>query len=395
MTYKAAIQKLQLERIGMAPFVWLGKLAAMFFPLKTKHQIFLFFPNADIGGSPRVNAELTHLLKDKNPIIIFSKKAHNNQYRQRFEAEGVKILDIHKWIDNKAFHFVNFFFRGLIASWINKQPKTVVFGGESIFFYKVIPHIRKDIACIELNHVNKWLPYTIGFIDRMNARIFSTHAILRDVEEQYRQNNLPESYFKKLHFIENSIDIPETSPKENDRLQVFYIGRGSPQKRVHLIAAIAQKIHAQNLPVQFNFIGDVEKVINIEDYPYCKFYGNINDDKLMHELYQHSDILLLTSAFEGLPVVIMQMMGYGKVVISTAVSGIPDYIHHEQNGILLFSNDEKAIVEEGIEKIEFLLKNPALRRQWGEQAKKDAIATFGRQNFEKKYLEIFGFDSKS
>ena len=75
MTYKAAIQKLQLERIGMAPFVWLGKLAAVFFPLKTKHGIFLFFPNADIGGSPRVNAELTHLLKDKAPIIIFSKKA--------------------------------------------------------------------------------------------------------------------------------------------------------------------------------------------------------------------------------------------------------------------------------------------------------------------------------
>ncbi|RYY67432.1 MAG: hypothetical protein EOO13_14565, partial [Chitinophagaceae bacterium] len=80
MTYKAAIKKGNLERIGMAPFVWLGKMAALIFQLKTTHRIFLFFPNADIGGSPRVNAELTHLLKDKDPIIIFSKKAHNNQY---------------------------------------------------------------------------------------------------------------------------------------------------------------------------------------------------------------------------------------------------------------------------------------------------------------------------
>ena len=115
----------------------------------------------------------------------------------------------------------------------------------------------------------------------------------------------------------------------------------------------------------------------------------------MHELYEQADILLLTSAFEGLPVVIMQMMAYGKVVVSTAVSGIPDYIHHEQNGILLFSTDEQAIVDEGVEKLEFLLKNPALRMQLGDQAKKDAMATFGRQNFEKKYLEILGFDSKS
>ena len=391
MTYKAAIKKLRLERIGMAPFVWLGKLGSFLFPLKTKHDIFLFFPNADIGGSPRVNAELTHLLKNKNPLVIFSKKAHNNQYRRRFEAEGLKILDIHKWIDYKAFHFINFFFRGLLAGWINKQSKTVVFGGESIFFYKVIPHIKKDIPCIELNHVNVWLPYTIGFIDRMDARIFSTRAILKDVEEQYRQNNLPEYYFKKLHFIDNAIDIPDSKPVSNEALQVFYIGRGSPQKRVPLIAAIAQKIHAKNLPVQFNFIGDVENVININNYPYCKFYGNINDDALMHRLYEQADILLLTSAFEGLPVVIMQMMAYGKVVVSTAVSGIPDYIIHEKNGLLIFATSETDIVDEGTEKIEKLLSDPGLRLQLGQQAKKDAIATFGREAFESGYLSILGF----
>lgn len=392
MTYKAAIQKLRLERVGMAPFVWLGKLAAVFFPLRTQHAVFLFFPNADIGGSPRVNAELTHLLKDKNPIIIFSKKAHNNQYRQRFEAEGVKILDIHKWIDNKVFHFINFFFRGLLATWINRQEKTIVFGGESIFFYKVIPHIRKDIPCIELNHVNKWLPYTIGFIDRMDARIFSTRAILKDVEQQYRENNLPEHYFKKLHFIDNAIDIPESNPVNNDILQVFYIGRGSPQKRVPLVAGIAQKMYAKNLPVKFNFVGDVDKVINISNYPYCKFYGNVNDDALMHRIYEEADILLLTSAFEGLPVVIMQMMAYGKVVVSTAVSGIPDYIFHEQNGMLIFATDEKIIVEEGAEKIERLLNDPTFRLRLGQQAKKDAIATFGREAFERNYLDILGFN---
>ena len=392
MTYKAAIKKLQLERIGMMPFVWLGKVAAVFFPLKTRHSIFLFFPNADIGGSPRVNAELTHLLKKKDPVIIFSKKAHNNQYRKRFETAGVKIIDIHRWIDHKAFHFVNFFFRGLIAAWINKQPGTVLFGGESIFFYKVIPHVRKDIRCIELNHVNKWLPYTIGFIDRIDARIFSTRAILKDVEEQYRQNNLPEHYFTKLHFIDNAIDIPESVPANNEILQVFYIGRGSPQKRVPLIAAIAQAMHAKNLPVQFSFIGDVEKVIHVNDYPYCTFYGNINDDALMHRLYQQADILILTSAFEGLPVVIMQMMAYGKVVLSTAVSGIPDYIFHEKNGMLIFATSEKDIIAEGAEKLERLLNDPALRRQLGEQAKKDAVATFGREAFEKNYLEILGFN---
>jgi len=392
MTYKRAISKLRLEKFAMAPFVWLGKITATFFPLKTQHGIFLFFPNEDIGGAARVNADITTLVKDKNPIIIFSKKAHNNQYRSLFEMAGVKILDIHKWVDNKAFHFINFFFRGLIASWINHQPETIVFGGESIFFYKIIPHIKKEIRCVDLNHVNKWLPYNIGFIDRIDARIFSTKAILKDVEAQYLENNLPAHYFSKLHFIDNAIDIPSNSPKKCGKLQVLFIGRGSPQKRVPLIAAIAEKVQQKKLPVQFNFVGDVDKVIDTSKYPYCKFYGSISDDILINRLYNEADILILTSAFEGLPVVVMQMMAHGKVVLSTAVSGIPDYIFHRKNGLLIFSQTENAIIKEGTQLIEEVLNNPDLLKILGEQAKKDAIATFSRAAFEENYLHILGFE---
>jgi glycosyltransferase involved in cell wall biosynthesis len=388
MTYKTAIRKLWWERIGMAPFVWLGKLAGYLFPLKTKHSLFLFFPNADIGGSPRVNAELTHFLGEKNPIIIFSKRAHNNQYRERFEAGGVKIIDLHKYVDNKLYHFVNFFFRGVLAAWINQQPKTVVFGGESIFFYKVIPHIREDIRTVELNHVHVWLPYTIGFVDRIDARVFSTRQLMEEVEQQYRENNLAEHYFKKLFFIDNAIDIPDFEPVNNEELQVFFIGRGSPQKRVHLVAAIAQKLYEKNLPVKFNFVGDVSKMINIADFPYCKFYGNVKEEAAMQKIYETADVLLLTSAFEGLPVVIMQMMSYGKVVVSTAVSGIPDYIYHEQNGMLITATEEPAIVEEAVELIYRLMKDPALRKKLGNQAKKDAIEKFSRESFEYNYAKI-------
>ena len=390
MTYKAAIKKLRWERIGMAPFVWLGRLAGFIFPLKTKHSIFLFFPNADIGGSPRVNADLTHFLKDKKPLIIFSKKAHNNQYRQRFEVEGVKIIDLHQYIDNKIVHFVNFFFRGLLATWINKQHNPVVFGGESIFFYKVIPHIRKNIRCVELNHVHIWLPYTIGFIDRMDARIFSTKNLMKEAEQQYSNNNLAASYFKKLFFIDNAIDIPAVTQVKNEELQVFFIGRGSPQKRVHLVAAIVRKLQEKKLPVKFNFVGDVSSIINTNDYPFCRFYGNVKEEELMHRIFETADVLLLTSAFEGLPVVIMQMMAYGKVVVSTAVSGIPDYIFHEQNGLLIYAAGEEAIINEGVKNIERLLHDPALRFTLGAAARKDAIEKFSRQSFQASYQKILG-----
>ena len=60
MTYKAAVLKRNIELVIMFPFVVLGKLAGMLFPLKPPRNIFLFFPSSDIGGSVKVNADITN-----------------------------------------------------------------------------------------------------------------------------------------------------------------------------------------------------------------------------------------------------------------------------------------------------------------------------------------------
>jgi glycosyltransferase involved in cell wall biosynthesis len=388
MTFKKAQQKLLLERIAMAPFVWLGKCVGYLFPLKRDHPYFLFFPNADIGGSPKVNADITELLQQQHPLIVFSKKALNNQYLERYQQTGVRIIDLHRYIDNKFFHFVNFFFRGLLAAWINQQKNPVVFGGESIFFYKVIPHLRKDIRCVELTHVDVWLNYTIGFVDRIDARIFSTRKGMQKVMEQYQRNHLPPSYQKKLHFIDNAVNIPQTSITQNELLEIFFIGRGATQKRVYLVADIATALHQKKLPVHFNFVGDVEKIIDPTTLPFCSFYGIVKEEDKMQAIYEKADVLILTSAFEGLPVVIMQMMAYGKVVLSTAVSGIPDYIFHQENGLLIHSTAETAIVEDAIQLIKLLIQQPALRLKLGAAARQDAIRQFSRNSFNAEYLSV-------
>lgn len=388
MRYRSAVRKRRLEQLLMWPFVALGKLCGYIFPLRTKHGAILFFPNGDIGGSPRVNIDIIHCIKDLNPLVVFSKKPKNNQFLERFKVEGTRIMDLHPYIDHKAFHFVNFFFRGVLATWINRQKKTVVLGGECIYFYKVIPHLRRDIKCIEVCHLDTWLPYSIGFIDLIHTRVFSTEKLKQQVEKQYNEDGLDVSYFHKLRFIDNAIDIPSYREQENELLEVYFIGRGSPQKRVHLIAAIAEKLHNNLLPIRVNFVGDVEKVIDPSRYPFCRFYGNVSDENLMNRIYQEADVLLMTSAFEGLPVVVMQMMASAKVVVSTAVNGIPDYIFHRGNGLLIYAQEEGAIVEEGVALLEELLRNKQLRKELGVKAREDAMAKFGREVFCRNYRAL-------
>ena len=388
MTYTYAKRKLRLEMIGMFPFVLLGKIAGHLFSLKTKHRVFLFFPNGDIGGSPQVNIDLTNCIRTQKPLIIFSKKAGNNQFREKYNIEGVQVLDLHQYVDNKFFHFVNFFFRGLLSVWINRQENAVIFGGESIFFYKVVPHLKKHVHSVELCHLATWLPYSIGFIDRINRRVFSTAFLKKTVEEQYRKNSLPEIYFSKLFFVDNAINIPEHTPIENSELQVYFIGRGSAQKRVHLVAAIAKNIHAKKLAVKFNFVGDVDKVIDPANFSFCNFFGNVKEADRMKQIYQEADVLLMTSAFEGLPIVVMQMMAHGKVVVSTAVNGIPDYIQHLKNGLLIKSIDEKSIIEEGAAYIELLAADKNLRTALGQRSRQIAVEKFSRQAFCKTYNQL-------
>ncbi|MBK7558783.1 MAG: glycosyltransferase [Chitinophagaceae bacterium] len=89
-----------------------------------------------------------------------------------------------------------------------------------------------------------------------------------------------------------------------------------------------------------------------------------------------------------MPIVVMQMMAYGKVVISTAVNGIPDYIHHEENGFLIRATDENEIIKEGVTYIETLLQNPDMRINLGKRSREIAFEKFNRQAFCTHYRRL-------
>ena len=388
MTYKAAVIKRNIELVIMFPFVVLGKLAGTIFPLKPQRNVFLFFPASDIGGSVKVNADITECIKDQKPVIIFSKKPMNNQFRSLFEIEGVRIIDLHKYVDYKIYHFVNFFFRGVLAAWINKSDQSVIFGGESIFFYKMLPHVRKDTRKIELCHLNTWINYSLAFAKYIDFRIFSTPKIKRDVEELYDRNHLPQSFFKKLIFIDNKVDIPPFTETTNNILQVLYVGRGAPQKRVHLIIEIAKEMQRANDAIHFSFVGDVEALVPVDVREYVTLHGNVGDEKELHDIYMRSDVLILTSAYEGLPIVIMDMMARGKIVISTAVDGIPDYISHFDNGLLITETEETKIIQQGIELLRLLIAKPDLKGKIEKQSYQYAREHFSGETFCQSYRKL-------
>ena len=389
MMYDSARLKLKLELILMWPLILLGKIIGVAIPLKTHHNTFFLLPNQDIGGSPQVNLDLLACFIDKNPIVIFTKKGRNNLFAEHYKKLGIKTIDIHKWTDNKALHFLNIIVRGMITRWIHANKNVTVFGGECIFFYKVAPHLKASINKVELCHLPTWIGYTKAFAPYITTRVTSTAFLRRTILAEYGRSKVPAEYFEKIRFVENAIDIPALSNNKNNQLEVFFIGRGAPQKRIHLIGKIAKKANEASLPLHFNFVGDVENYIDKDDFFFCSFYGNVKDQTEMKNIYEKADVLLLTSKNEGLPVVVMQMMAMGKIVVSTAVDALPDYIEHDVNGYLLTSENEKKIVEEGLNIFSQICHHPEQSAQIGSNAREMAVEKFNRENFCKIWREIF------
>lgn len=61
--------------------------------------------------------------------------------------------------------------------------------------------------------------------------------------------------------------------------------------------------------------------------------GHVAQSRLS-AIYSRADLVVLTSRSEGLPVVLMEAMAQGRLVLAPAITGIPELVDHGKNGFL-------------------------------------------------------------
>lgn len=113
----------------------------------------------------------------------------------------------------------------------------------------------------------------------------------------------------------------------------------------------------------------------------------------MAAFHQKMDVLMMASAFEGFPVVIMEAMINGVVPVATAVDGVPEHIRHGENGLLIQNpKDEAAVVKQLVEHIEYLCSNREHLEQMSARAHEYASTTFSPQRFCSSYRRLMELD---
>ena len=389
MKFTHYILKRKIEGIFIFPFIVIGRLIAFVNPLKKEYNIFFFFPFYHTGGAEKVHALITQSVGNNDCIIYFTKKSTDDTFLPDFQKSGCAIKNIAVYTDNKWLYFLNLIYRGMVTSYINKQQnKPVVFNGQCNFGYKISPWIKEEIKQVELIHsFNTFSWIRVPFLPYISSTVMISKVRIEDHLQQYKNIGIPSSFYNKIMYISNGIKLPEILAAKDFEapLKVLYVGRGTPEKRIHIVAKIAERIRRTNPEITFTIAGNVKGAIPENLKQYCILKGNISDEKKLALLYQQSHILLITSNTEGFPMVVMEAMAYGCIVIATPVGDIPFHVRNEVNGFTTNGVvDEKIVVNEMIHCIQKVDSN------------KNQLQKISLNNIEyaKKHFDIEVFNEK-
>lgn len=385
MIYTLLRIKRLIEAVLIAPFVWLGRLIALWRPLREEYDIFLFFPFYHVGGAEKVHSEIAKLFPDKKILILFTKKSQNAAMLPAFEAPGNTIKDVSKYTDNKFLYFNNLIWRGIAAAWIGRQQKRpVVFNGQCNFAYKLSPHVPARIRQIELIHSFCSFSYIrVPFIPYYEATVMISRESVQRHLELYRQYGVPAGYAEKIRLVMNGIPLPENTALLEEANMLLYVGRGTPEKRVHLVAAIAKAAG-----VTAGFIGNVEAAVPKDLRAYCRFYGEQTDAGEIDRLYRRHRVIVITSIREGFPMVIMEGMARGLAVLATDAGDIPFHVRNGENGYLVGHLDtEENIIAAGARWVKEW--QPATLAAMRENNIAYARAHFSMETFAEAYRGLF------
>jgi len=139
---------------------------------------------------------------------------------------------------------------------------------------------------------------------------------------------------------------------------------------------LLKAISGLSSPFHLDFIGSgsslefcqaLAQSLGVQDK--VSFLGDRTD---VPQLLAQSQIFILTSHYEGLPISILEAMRAGLPVIATKVNGIPEEVEHGKTGLLVSDKDVKEVAKA----LSILIESPELRQQMGEAARKKFLEEF-------------------
>lgn len=198
-----------------------------------------------------------------------------------------------------------------------------------------------------------------------------------DVEEMQKQVSSfeKESVKKELGFLPEDkliINVGQLIEQKNQKLLVSSFKEFLETNPQYKLLILGEGILRTSLEAQIDSLGLTEKV----------FLMGIQKD--IPKFHSASDFFVLSSLFEGFPVVVIEALACGLPVISTPVAGSDEYILEGKNGLVVES--DVSSLARGMSKIAHLIDEE--KTTFSNNAKKIA-QSFDIKAITKSYEKLF------
>jgi len=251
--------------------------------------------------------------------------------------------------------------------------------------YNKIPvriHTVHNVADKELGKVNQQIQnFAYKYLN------FKPVAISDRVKETIKQ-----VYgLQDVSLIYNGIDVEKFAINDYNRdspyLELIHVGRFLPQKNHDMLIEAFRMIASRHDKVKLKLVGDGELRSAIEDK--VKKYGLDNRVEFLGirkdipAILAASDIFVMSSSWEGLPLTVLEAMSAGLPIVATAVGGIPDVV--KDNGFLIENYRD---VELFASKIEELILDKQLRLDMATLSRK-LSRRYDIKNTTREYQDLY------
>lgn len=347
-------------------------------------RLLFFIPSFEGGGAERVASTL---LNYWNKNSLYDIKILNTLDRES------DFFNIDSSIPRKTLKF-SYSENSIVSYLIERKNRLFLlreelkeYEGDTVVSFLTTPSILILIASIGLNKKiiccehNNYYAYG-NKLTRLSRNILYyllAHKVTLLTERDLY--NYPSFLRSKIEILPNplgvdgfELNIDSNINKDYEGpLRLLFVGRLTEQKGIERLSAILKGI--QDLEWNLNICGDGELRPFLEQFIKAT---NLNNKvhlegavKNIHEYYQDADILIMTSLWEGLPMVIAEAMSFGVPVIAfDCPTGPREYINHNSNGFLISDGDIKAYVSQ----LKELIQSPNIVRSMSDITRRSVEA---------------------
>lgn len=209
---------------------------------------------------------------------------------------------------------------------------------------------------------------------------------------------IPSKEWSKIHITPLGVDTNQYTQinlrESPQHFNIISIGRLTRNKGQQILLDALALLAEKKLPIHLYLIGDgpdrqslMNSVKELKIDRFVTFKGSLNQIEVK-KLLSESDLFVLPSFAEGIPVALMEAMAMGLPCIATMINGIPELITNEENGILVFPSDVKELEKQ----INELYHNKNKRIELGKKARERILAKWQLSDNVRKLAEVFRKD---